>query len=179
MRRAARDTPDPGGDPGSGYVLRREQIIPAPIDAVFRYFEDPRNLAGITPSWLRFEIVRFSDERVREGSVVEYHIRWLGVRLRWVSRITRWDPPRAFVDEMERGPYGSWHHTHSFEPAEGGVRMTDVIAYEMPAGPLGRLVHALFVRRQLEEIFDYRARRVAERFPTDPSGVPSDRGSVK
>lgn len=154
--------------------------MPAPLDEVFRYFEDPRNLAGITPSWLRFEVVRFTDPRVREGSEIEYHIRWLGVRIPWVSRITRWDPPREFVDEQLRGPYRRWHHTHSFEPRQDGVAMTDVIEYEMPAGPAGRLVHALVVRRQLEEIFDYRARRLAERFSAgSPDGGASSRGSVK
>jgi len=161
------------------YELRREQLVPASLDVVFHYFEDPGNLAGITPAWLRFEIVRSTDERVREGTEIEYHIRWLGVRLPWVSRVTRWDPPRSFVDEQVRGPYRRWHHTHSFEPREDAVAMTDVIEYEMPAGPLGRLVHAIVVRRQLEAIFDYRASRVAERFPAGSPGGPSSRGSVK
>ncbi|HXJ69397.1 MAG TPA: hypothetical protein VNM39_10860 [Verrucomicrobiae bacterium] len=30
------------------------------------------------------------------------------------------------------------------------------IRYELPFGPLGELAHALFVRRQLAAIFDYR-----------------------
>lgn len=161
------------------YILRRQQLLPARIEEVFPYFEDPGNLAGITPSWLGFEVIRSTDERVREGTEIEYHIRWLGARLPWVSRITRWDPPRVFVDEQLRGPYRRWHHTHSFEPRDDGVLMTDVVEYALPAGPLGRLVHALVVRRQLEEIFDYRARRVAERFSAGPDSGSSSRGSVK
>ena len=43
--------------------------------------------------------------------------------------------------------------------------MEDVVRYELPFGPLGRLVHALRVRRQLEEIFEFRRRAIEEIFP--------------
>jgi hypothetical protein len=42
--------------------------------------------------------------------------------------------------------------------------MDDRVEYELPFGPLGRLVHALRVRRQLEEIFDFRRRAIEEIF---------------
>jgi ligand-binding SRPBCC domain-containing protein len=42
--------------------------------------------------------------------------------------------------------------------------MRDRVEYELPLGPLGRIAHTLFVRRQLEAIFDFRARAIAELF---------------
>lgn len=43
--------------------------------------------------------------------------------------------------------------------------MHDHVAYALPFGVLGRIVHRLLVRRQLEEIFDYRNRIIDEVFP--------------
>lgn len=82
-----------------------------------------------------------------------------------------YDPPHKFVDEQLMGPYSYWHHTHTFAALpDGGTALEDVVRYAMPFGPLGELVHALVVRRQLAGIFDHRRRVVAQRF-----GVRSDR----
>ncbi len=42
--------------------------------------------------------------------------------------------------------------------------MHDRVEYALPFGPLGRLAHGLAVRRQLEEIFAYRQKTIAEIF---------------
>jgi len=41
-----------------------------------------------------------------------------------------------------------------------GVRMTDRVTYALPFGPLGDLTHALYIRRRLAQIFDYRREKV-------------------
>jgi ligand-binding SRPBCC domain-containing protein len=152
------------------YVLERSQVIPAPPEKVFAFFSDPGNLARITPPWLRFRIHGQRPE-LRENCRIEYRIRWTFVTIRWVTRIVAWDPPRGFVDEQERGPYRKWVHSHAFTREAAGVRMDDRVEYELPFGPLGRLVHALRVRRQLEEIFDFRRRTIQEIFPTRRSAA--------
>jgi hypothetical protein len=38
----------------------------------------------------------------------------------------------------------------------GGTLVRDIVHYALPLGPLGRLGHALLVRRDLERIFDFR-----------------------
>ena len=38
--------------------------------------------------------------------------------------------------------------------------MTDVVRYRLPFGMIGRAVHALKVRRDVERIFDYRSLRI-------------------
>ena len=52
-----------------------------------------------------------------------------------------------------------------FRAVPGGVEITDSVEYQLPFGVLGRLAHALFVRRQLETIFAYREAQVARLFP--------------
>jgi ligand-binding SRPBCC domain-containing protein len=147
------------------YRLDQTQRIEAPIEDVFAFFSDPGNLARITPPWLSFRIHGPMPHPLAEGSRIEYRIRWTVFRLRWVTRITRWRPPSEFQDLQERGPYSVWIHTHRFSPSGSGVTMEDHVEYALPFGILGRIVHALQVRRQLDEIFDFRRKAIAQIFP--------------
>jgi ligand-binding SRPBCC domain-containing protein len=83
--------------------------------------------------------------------------------------ITGFDPPHLFVDEQLSGPYSFWHHTHRFETKGRGTSITDEIRYLLPFGPLGTLVHTMFVRRQLTGIFDHRRQVIAEQFGDSPT----------
>jgi ligand-binding SRPBCC domain-containing protein len=149
------------------YRLERTQRIPAPISEVFAFFSDPANLGRITPPGLRFRIRGERSSPLAAGSRIEYRIRWIGIPIRWVTRITEWQPPREFEDVQEIGPYRRWRHRHRFAEDAAGVEMQDRIDYEMPFGVLGRLVHALRVRSQLEAIFEYRRTAIGEIFGND------------
>lgn len=145
--------------------LLREQFIPSTPEHVWDFFATPRNLDGLTPDSLRFRIVSDVPARMYPGLLIEYRISPLpGVWLRWLTEIRHLREGRSFVDEQRLGPYRLWYHEHRFEPVSGGVRMTDRVTYEIGWGPLGWLAERLWVRRELERIFDYRARKVAERF---------------
>jgi hypothetical protein len=47
---------------------------------------------------------------------------------------------------------------------EGGVEMTDLIHYKAPMGFLGDIAVALFIKKQLEGIFEFRKKKVVELF---------------
>ena len=79
------------------------------------------------------------------------------------SKVIAWDPPHRFIDQQVRGPYALWHHTHDLEPlGDDRTLMRDTVRYAIGFGPLGELARRLLVERDLKEIFDYRAERVAE-----------------
>jgi len=130
--------------------------IAAPLSEVFRFFEDPRNLERITPGWLNFRILDPDRLVMRKGEQIEYIIRWMGVPLRWTTRIAAYEPPQMFVDEQIRGPYRLWHHTHTFRETPEGVVIGDRVDYRLPLGILGRIAHAVLVRAQLRAIFRFR-----------------------
>jgi len=146
------------------HTLRREQWIPRPVEEVFAFFSDAGNLGAITPPWLGFRILTPAPIRMQSGTHLNYRLAWHGLPIRWLTEIRRWQPPAMFSDAQLRGPYRLWHHTHRFEARGGGTRMTDVVRYRLPLGVLGRAMHALKVRRDLERIFDYRRQAIAERF---------------
>jgi ligand-binding SRPBCC domain-containing protein len=140
--------------------LERTQIVQGNLDEVFRFFESPNNLELITPQWLNFQVLKSSHERVQFGTEIVYRLKWYGLPMSWRSRISEYAPNERFVDEMIRGPYKSWHHTHLFREVPDGVELGDVVEYELPLGPLGDAVHAAVVGRQLAAIFDYRVRTI-------------------
>jgi hypothetical protein len=146
------------------HTLRREQQIPRPIAEVFAFFSDARNLEEITPPWLGFRTLTPGPIRIAAGTRIRYRLSLHGAPVSWTTEIRRWEPPSRFVDVQLSGPYQLWHHTHRFAACDGGTRMCDIVRYRLPFGPLGRLVNALVVRRDVERIFDYRNRRIAEIF---------------
>jgi ligand-binding SRPBCC domain-containing protein len=146
---------------GRDSVLERTQVVAAGIEDAFAFFADPANLEAITPPWLRFRIVE-APERLELGSILRYRLRLFGAPVRWRTEIVAWRPPRSFVDVQREGPYPLWEHTHRLAPAgPGATEIHDHVRYRVPGGPLARTVEALAVRRWLDEIFDYRAARMA------------------
>lgn len=149
------------------FLLRREQWVPRPIEETFLFFSDARNLELLTPPWLRFQILPPVPVDIVIGTLIQYRLSWHGIPLRWKTEITRWDPPHAFEDIQLSGPYRLWHHTHLFHADRGGTRLTDIVRYALPLGPLGRIAHALTVRRNVVQIFEYRLERIREMFGAD------------
>lgn len=150
--------------PATGaYVLEREQVVPRDCGEVFAFFAEARNLEAITPPWLRFRVTTPGEVALRRGALIEYRLRLHGVPIRWRTEIAAWEPERRFVDVQVAGPYALWEHIHTFEPHEDGTLVRDRVRYALPLGPLGRLAHAVLVRRDLARIFDFRRDAVARR----------------
>jgi ligand-binding SRPBCC domain-containing protein len=126
---------------------------------VFRFFEQPENLALITPPSLQFRLLTPSPVTMAEGCVIDYRIRLFGLPLRWRSLISSYDPPYFFVDQQLEGPYRYWRHEHQFESADGGTWFVDHVYYRLPPLPsaVERIVHGAYVGPYLKQIFDYRA----------------------
>jgi len=144
--------------------LIREQIIPVPVEDVFPFFADARNLETLTPPWLRFEILTPGEIEMRVGTIIQYSLRVHGLPVHWTTAITQWNPPFEFVDTQLSGPYVLWHHRHTFESMGNATRMVDEVNYRLPLGWLGELAHVALVRRDLTNIFEYRSQVVRDLF---------------
>lgn len=144
------------------YTLRCELLTDSPPDKTFAIFEDPYNLAKITPASLNFQVTSKGKVEMRKGAEIDYTIRWLGFPIRWKTLIREYQPPFVFVDEQAKGPYSLWRHRHTFTATEKGVLVGDHVDYALPFGPLGWLTHALIVRRQLEGVFRFRQQELSK-----------------
>lgn len=143
----------------SDRVFTMRQWVPSPLERTFAFFSDAHNLERITPSFLSFRVLTPPPIEMAEGTVIDYRLRLRGIPMRWRSEITRWDPPHGFVDEQRRGPYRKWVHEHRFHAENGGARVEDHVTYQVPGGAL---IDRKFVRPDIERIFAYRQRVIAE-----------------
>ena len=148
------------------HLLEVDQFLPAPLEEVFPFFAEARNLEALTPPWLKFHVLTPEPILMSRGARIEYRLRIRGFPVGWESEITAWEPPHRFVDEQRRGPYRIWIHEHTFEREGTGTRTRDRIQY---AAPGGELVRRFLVEPDVRVIFSYRRRILAERFP-GPSG---------
>jgi ligand-binding SRPBCC domain-containing protein len=129
--------------------IRLETQIAAPVELCFDLSRDldvhmassggtgERAVAGVTSG-----MVKLGDEITWEAS-------HLGVRQRLTSKIIAYDRPRMFADEMLRGAFKRWHHTHLFEQQATGTLMIDEVNYASPLGLLGRIVDMLYLENYM------------------------------
>lgn len=147
------------------YQLKRTQFVKTDLQTCWDFFSSPKNLKVITPDYMGFDVLVDVPEKMYEGLMIEYIVKpLLGIPMKWVTEIKYVHDKEFFVDEQRKGPYKIWHHEHHFKEVEGGVEMTDIVSYEIPFGVLGKIAHPILVKRKLDEIFDYRFRKVEEIF---------------
>ncbi|MCE1197552.1 MAG: SRPBCC family protein [Marinilabiliales bacterium] len=145
--------------------LKHQQVLPVSPEEAWQFFATPANLNEMTPAWLTFEIRSVLPEKMYEGLMIQYRIRpFLRLPMGWLTEITHVRDGEYFVDEQRKGPYRLWHHEHHFEPCPEGVRMTDLLYYDIGYSFLGVLAGKLFVHRMVREIFAYRQSVLEARF---------------
>lgn len=139
------------------YLLEARQHLNISMDEAWQFFSSPGNLSLITPSHMGFRITSGTPAAMYPGQIITYKVSpFRGYTTNWVTEITHVSDNIFFVDEQRFGPYKIWHHEHHFEKQGEGIVMTDRVYYRLPFGILGRIMHALFVKRQLAGIFLFR-----------------------
>ncbi|MCB0646048.1 MAG: SRPBCC family protein [Saprospiraceae bacterium] len=147
--------------------LECKQFLPLSLEEAWAYFSSPANLNEITPDDMSFEITSGNEHQFYEGMFITYKVApLLGIKLNWVTEITKIKPGSFFIDEQRMGPYNIWHHEHHFVEKDGGVEMTDLLWYDVGMGPIGKLAEAVFVDQKVKSIFDYRYKKLEQLFGT-------------
>lgn len=143
------------------YTLHKKQRLPISVQQAWDFLSNPKNLKTITPDYMGFNILSGADRPMFAGQIIQYIVTpVLGIKTKWVTEISHVVDKKYFVDEQRFGPYALWHHKHFIKEVEGGVEMEDIIDYKLPFGILGQLVHPILVKPKLEEIFNYRSKKL-------------------
>jgi ligand-binding SRPBCC domain-containing protein len=150
--------------PTDGELFETHQWVPRPVDEVFAFFSSEKNLETITPPWLNFHVLGVSTPQIMSGTLIDYRLKLHGVPFKWKTRIEEWTPGKKFVDTQLKGPYKKWHHTHLFTPINGGTLISDRVIFKLPGGIVGNTVLRGWVRGDVEKIFQFRHRKIAELF---------------
>lgn len=150
----------------STYQLIRTQKLPVGKETLWDFISSPHNLKVITPTYMNFRVLSQQIlDTMYPGMIITYKVSpLLNIPLDWCTEITQVEHLRYFVDEQREGPYRFWHHQHHIEAIDGGTLMTDIVSYRLPMGLLGRIAHGLFVKKQLEGIFEFRYQKMKSLF---------------
>lgn len=85
-----------------------------------------------------------------------------GIYQNLTSKITEFDSPNYFADEMVSGAFSRFKHEHHFTDFNGGTMMTDFFDYQSPFGILGKLADSLFLKKYMTNLLIKRNRIIKE-----------------
>lgn len=86
------------------------------------------------------------------GESVTWRAKHFGFFQELTSKITAFEKPNSFTDEMVSGAFKSFEHIHKFEPAGKGTNMIDIFSYVSPLGILGKVADHLFLKKYMETL---------------------------
>lgn len=87
---------------------------------------------------------------------VTWRAKHFGIRQELTSRITAFQYPDFFIDEMTNGIFKSLRHLHAFRWDGQKTIMTDDFQFESPAGILGKLADRLILTSYLKNLLTKR-----------------------
>lgn len=101
------------------------------------------------------------------GETVTWKARHFGFYFNLTSKITEFERPKRFIDEMTMGPFGMMKHVHQFSEEDDEVIMTDEFEFRSPLGILGSLVDKLILTDYLTKFLIDR-NEVIKKFAENP-----------
>lgn len=87
---------------------------------------------------------------------VTWKAKHFGIYQRLTSKITEYEYPTYFVDEMVKGAFKSFRHEHHFVAIDEGTLMTDIFDYQSPMGIFGSLADRLFLENYMTKFLSER-----------------------
>ena len=126
-------------------VIHSRGWVPAPIDEVFTFFDDPANLSRLMPPPVAIRLVSIEPAPPRPGSVFTFRYGLGPFQRTWTVRLVDRVPGARFADETISGPLARFIHSHSFTPSRGGgTWIEDRIDFHVgPGGVIGTVVDAV------------------------------------
>jgi ligand-binding SRPBCC domain-containing protein len=101
------------------------------------------------------------------GDEVTFRARHFGIWQMLTSKITAYEPPGYFCDEMQRGAFKAMRHAHYFELDGTTTVMRDVFEFTSPLGVLGKIADALVLSAYLRRFLEQRGAVVQHYAETD------------
>ncbi len=80
---------------------------------------------------------------------VTWQAKHFGISQKLTTKITEFEYPNYFTDEMMKGAFKNFKHKHVFESRQNGTLMSDYFDYTSPLGFLGKIADSLFLKKYM------------------------------
>ncbi len=86
---------------------------------------------------------------IKLNETVTWRAKHFGIWHKMKVKITEYEKPNYFIDEMVQGTFKFMKHNHAFRTENNYTLMTDTFEFASPLGPIGRLVDLLILKRYM------------------------------
>ncbi len=93
---------------------------------------------------------------------VTWRAKHFGITQTLTTKITEYDTPRYFADEMVHGAFKKFKHEHHFSDTQNGTLMVDYFDYTPPLGILGQIADHLFLKKYMTKLLIQRNRTIKD-----------------
>ncbi|WP_026563024.1 SRPBCC family protein [Bacillus sp. J37] len=141
-------------------IIKTDMFIYAPRDICFNVARDIDIHTESTSQTNERAVGGVTSGLIGLNETVTWEAVHFGVKQNLTVRITEFDFPNRFVDEMEKGAFKRFYHVHEFIEKENGTLMLDTFDYTSPFGIIGRLADQLFLEQYMKEFLIKRNRYI-------------------
>jgi ligand-binding SRPBCC domain-containing protein len=130
------------------------------VERAFELLSKPEFILKVTPPDMGLSYVNPPAQYAKDA-IIEFKVIQFGMVQNITHKITEFDAPRKFVEEMIKGPMPKWIHTHEFiDLGNGEIELVDKIDFDTPGGLLAFVVTESKIKQQLEIGMDLRHTRL-------------------
>lgn len=143
-------------------IIELHTHINAPVEKVFDMARDIDLHVHSTKHTGEQAIAGKTSGLIGLGESVTWRAKHFGIWQQLTSRVTAFNYPVYFTDEMVKGAFKSFRHEHHFVAEGNGTLMRDVFVFESPFGVLGRLFNRLVLVKYMTGLLLERNRVIKE-----------------
>jgi len=137
-------------------TIHLETIINAPIDEVFDLSRDIDFHIISASNTYEKAIAGKTSGLINMNETVTWRGKHFGMFLEHKSKITTFNRPYSFTDEMIKGHFKSFEHQHLFKVDGYNTVMMDLLTYETPYGILGDIFNRFKLKKHLTSFLSQR-----------------------
>jgi len=90
------------------------------------------------------------------GETVTWRAKHFGITQTLTSKITDYERPFRFIDQMQKGAFRSLHHEHLFQKTDSGTLMIDKFEFSSPFCIIGHLFNFLILKKYMTKFLTKR-----------------------
>lgn len=143
-------------------TIHLELQINAPIDRCFDLARSIDLHKLSTGNTQEEAIAGITSGLIGLNETVTWRAKHFGVWQKLSSKITKYERPHFFVDEMLEGAFKAIYHKHQFRQEGDVTIMTDDFHFESPLGILGSIANKLVLTKYLTELLSERNKMIKE-----------------
>ncbi len=136
--------------------------IEAPIEKVFAFYVDPRNLEKTVPEDVEMKVEMTSEGPIGVGSTWRLYGVLAGRKLETESESIEFEENRRAKSRQTKGDMKRYDINQVFEATDAGTKVSTTLDYELPYSVLGKLLDKLKAGKDLERYVKARDEKTKE-----------------